>query len=90
MPARAPAGIIVLYPDRRELALARQGLEWLPDRAWVEGLAAAHRLRVIDLARDQRWSQASYRAPVHPTREGNALIAEIVAAEIRASRERSR
>ena len=81
------AGIVVLYPDRREFARARQGLEWLPERAWVESLAVANRLRMIDLAREPRWTEAMYRDAVHPTREGNALIAEIVAEVVRASLE---
>ena len=76
---QSTTGIIVFYPDRSELARARAGHEWLPDRSWVEGLASANRVRIIDLARDPRWIDSLYRDGVHPTSQGNAVIAAIIA-----------
>jgi hypothetical protein len=75
---RSPPGIVFLYPDRAQLALARRGLEWAPERARIEALAAARRFLVVDVARDGRWSEALYRDAVHPTPEGNAVLAAIL------------
>lgn len=80
---RSPAGIIVLYPDRAQLAAARQGVEWANDRPQLERLAAAHGLALIDVAQVAQWSEAMYRDSVHPTPEGNRILASALADAIR-------
>lgn len=75
---RSPAGIIFLYPDRNQLANARRGVEWISDRAQVESLAAAHQIKLVDIARFPQWTDALYKDGVHPTAEGNAVLAAIL------------
>lgn len=75
---RSPPGIIFLYPDRNQLANARRGVEWVPDRARVESLAAAHQIKLVDIARFPQWTDALYKDGVHPTAEGNAVLAAIL------------
>ncbi len=80
---KKPAGILFLYPDRRQLQGARQGLEWLVDRDKFELAAAAHGLVLIDIARYPQWTDAMYRDQVHPTAEGNAMLASILTQVLR-------
>lgn len=80
---RKPTGIIFLYPDRNQLEGARLGLEWLPDRARIERIAAAHGLTVIDVSSQPQWTDSMYRDDVHPTPAGNAALAAILAPVIR-------
>lgn len=79
---RQPPGIVFLYPDRNQLEGARLGLEWLSDRPQVNRIAAAHGLLVVDVASQPQWVDALYRDDVHPTREGNAVLADILARAI--------
>lgn len=78
-----PAGVIFLYPDRSQLEGAHLGLEWLPDRARIDRIAATHGLTVIDVSKQPQWTDAMYRDDVHPTRAGNAALARILAHAIR-------
>ncbi len=82
---RRPAGIIFLYPDRNQLANARRGVEWVPDRARVESLAAAHQIKLVDIARFPQWTDALYKDGVHPTAEGNGVLAAILGDAVHAS-----
>jgi hypothetical protein len=80
---RRPAGVIFLYPDLQQLEMARAGKEWLPDRAEVQRLAARHGVMLIDLAAMPQWKAGLYKDGVHPSVEGNAVMATILANEIR-------
>lgn len=80
---RTPAGIIFLYPDQEQLAAFRGGLEWLPDRALWQDLATKHHVVLIDIASYTQWTASLYRDGIHPTREGNAVLASILAESIR-------
>lgn len=80
---RQPAGIVFLYPDRQQLQGARQGLEWLTDRPQIERIAAAHHLVLIDVTRYPQWTDAMYRDQVHPTAQGNAVLANILTQALR-------
>jgi len=80
---RRPAGVIFLYPDLNQLEMARAGKEWLPDRAEVQRVAARHGVVLIDLAAMPQWKPALYKDGVHPSVEGNAVMATILASEIR-------
>lgn len=78
-----PAGLVFLYPDQRQLAAARRGEAWLPERAEVTRIAMAHGLALIDIADDARWTESMYRDGVHPTKEGNGVLASILEEAIR-------
>ncbi len=80
---RHPAGLIFLYPDRQQLEMARAGQEWLPDRLEVQRIAASHGVVLIDLAALPQWTVELYKDGVHPTREGNVVMANILAKELR-------
>ncbi|MDL2336854.1 MAG: SGNH/GDSL hydrolase family protein [Pseudomonadota bacterium] len=80
---RRPAGVIFLYPDQQQLATARSGLEWLADRPLLERLVAKHGLVLIDVASYPQWTAAMYKDGIHPTRDGNALLASILADAVR-------
>jgi len=80
---RRPAGVIFLYPDLSQLEMARVGKEWLPDRAEVQRVAARRGVVLIDLAAMPQWKAELYKDGVHPTREGNVVIATILANEVR-------
>ena len=81
-----PAGVIFLYPDRQQLQAARAGEEWLPDRAEVTRIAAKHGLVIIDLAATPQWTPDLYKDGVHPTVEGNGVLAGILNAAIQKQR----
>lgn len=78
-----PAGILFLYPDRQQLQGARQGLEWFVDRQRIEEIARSHGLVLIDISRYPQWTDAMYRDQVHPTSEGNAVLAGILRQALR-------
>lgn len=80
---RHPAGLIFLYPDQQQLAVARAGDEWLPDRAEVERVAAKHGVVLIDIATSPQWTVGMYKDGIHPTNEGNAVLASILASALR-------
>jgi hypothetical protein len=77
------AGILWLYPKAAELTEARQGKEWLPERPEIEQLANKYGLTVIDVAAKPEWNRSLYRDDgVHPTVEGNRVLATILSSEI--------
>ena len=80
---RRPAGVIFLYPDLNQLEMARAGKEWLPDRAEVQRIAARRGVVLIDLAAMPQWKASLYKDGLHPTREGNVVMATILSNEIR-------
>lgn len=75
---RRPAGMIFLYPDRAQLLQARAGEEWLEDRQFFQRMAEAHGVMLIDVTRFPQWNESFYKDPVHPTAEGNAVLAAIL------------
>lgn len=79
---RRPAGMVLLYPDQAQLALARAGREWMEDRARIEALATRHGLVLLDVAHSPRWTSALYKDGVHPTVEGNQVLAGLLADEL--------
>ena len=81
--ADQPAGIVLLYPDRNQLAGARLGLEWMPERPRIERMAHEHGLLVVDVSSQPEWTDALYRDDVHPTREGNVVLAGILVRAVR-------
>ena len=76
---RRPAGLIFLYPDQAQLAQARAGREWMGDRPRIENLAARHGAVLLDVAQSPRWTSALYKDGVHPTVEGNRILASLLA-----------
>ncbi len=80
---RPAAGVIFLYPDFQQLAAARVGVEWLPDRQRIEKLAMKNGIVLIDIAASPLWTAALYKDGIHPTKDGNAVLASILAAAVR-------
>jgi lysophospholipase L1-like esterase len=86
----SPANIIWLYPKEFEYLEAKNGKEWLSDRAEIDSIAAAAGVTVVDIANQPEWNETLYRADgVHPTVEGNAVLANILAAAFRNSLNKS-
>jgi hypothetical protein len=75
---RRLAGMIFMYPDRAQLLEARAGKEWLEDRQLLQSTAEAHGIMLIDVTRFPQWNESLYKDPVHPTAEGNAVLAAIL------------
>jgi hypothetical protein len=73
-----PRGIIFLYPEKDKFSLARDGQEWLPERAQIEALARRHKVLIIDIARQSEWKESLYRDPAHLTAEGNRVLGQIL------------
>ena len=80
---RLPAGVIFLYPDFEQLAAARRGVDWLPDRQRMEKLAAKNGIVLIDIAASPLWTAEMYKDGIHPTKDGNAVLASILADTVR-------
>jgi hypothetical protein len=80
---RRMPGIVLLYPTREQLDAARRGLEWLPERTDIERVAAAHGLLVVDLTRSPEWSARQYKDDIHPTPDGNLVLARILLSHVR-------
>jgi hypothetical protein len=76
---RRPAGVIFLYPDQAQLELARAGGDWMDDRQRIEQLAARYGLMLLDVAQSPRWTSAMYKDGIHPTVEGNRILAGLLA-----------
>ncbi|MCM2346185.1 MAG: hypothetical protein NDI95_05995 [Acidovorax soli] len=70
----------VLYPDRAELVNpALETEHFATGRAL---LAAAGAPNVVRVAGDSRWSSLYYKDAIHPTPEGNRVLAAILASQI--------
>jgi hypothetical protein len=79
---RRHPGVLVLYPTRAQVDAARRGIEWLPERADLEGVAARYGVLVKDLTRHPEWAVGLYRDEIHPTVAGNEVLARIVVADV--------
>jgi hypothetical protein len=75
--AKVP-GVLVLYPAESDLAEARRGKEWLPERPELERIAGKYGVRILDIAARKDWSMAQYRDGTHPTVDGNRVLARII------------
>jgi hypothetical protein len=83
---QAIPGVLLLYPRQAELALARQGLEWFPDRQPLERIASQYGLRVVDLTQQPGWDDSKYRGDgTHPSVEGNAFLGHLIATVVKSS-----
>lgn len=80
-----PAGVIYLFASETELAQARAGREWLPERTEVRRLAARHGIDVLDVAADPSWHAGLYRDGVHLTVEGTRVLAGLIGARVQAA-----
>jgi hypothetical protein len=79
-------GVLLLYPKQVELADARRGVDWLPERGEFERIASQYGLRVLDLAQDARWDEAKYRPDgTHPTIDANTVLAHVIAEAVNSS-----
>ena len=75
-------GLIFLYPTKKELRMFRQTGEWLPDRAAIAKICERNGLAVLDIAGDGGWNESLYRDGVHPTAQGNIVLAKILSSAI--------
>jgi len=83
--ARSNPGIILLYPNRAQLLTAHEGKEWLPERQELERLSGQYELTLLDLAKRPEWKESLYREDIHPTVEGNRVLAALLSAAIKDS-----
>jgi hypothetical protein len=81
----ATHGVLLLYPQQSDLAVARRGVEWLPERREFERIAGKYGLRVVDLAQQSGWDEAKYRDGTHPTAEANVFLAHVIAEAVKTS-----
>jgi hypothetical protein len=75
---RRTPGVLLLYPTLEQLSAARRGVEWLPERTDLERVAAAHGVWIVDLTRFPEWTDRLYKDGIHPTANGNAVLARIL------------
>jgi lysophospholipase L1-like esterase len=75
-------GLILLYPTEAELAAARTGKAWMPESTALEAIARSNGLGILDLAKVPEWKTSLYRDGIHPTIEGNRILAGILATAI--------
>jgi hypothetical protein len=80
-------GLIFLYPVRSQYLQAAKGEEWLPERAELFQIAAENGLQIIDIAIAPEWNETLYRNDgMHPSVQGNAVLAAILARAMLTSR----
>jgi hypothetical protein len=77
-------GLIFIYPTRKELLASRRG-EWLPERDTLNEICRKYGLVMLDVANSPQWNASLYRDGVHPTVEGNVVLAKIIASSIAAT-----
>ena len=81
-------GILFLYPTKNDYLSAKQGHEWLADRPELERIAQSNNLMIVDIARSDDWNAAMYRGDgVHPTAQGNAVLAHLLTTAILKARD---
>lgn len=67
--------VFVLYPDRDEFqSQALMQAHFAAGRA----LLAATRARTVQVAADRRWKTAYYKDGIHPTAQGNRVLAAVL------------
>ena len=80
---KSTPGLLFLYPQRSQFLAARSGNEWLPERKQIEQIARDSNLRIVDITRSPQWRTDLYRdGETHPTSEGDAVLAAILANSI--------
>lgn len=75
-------GILFIYPAKAEYEMATQHREWLSERPLLTALAAKYKLAVADLSANPAWNKTMYRDDVHPTEQGNVVIADMLSTAI--------
>lgn len=72
--------VIFMYPTRHDLS---PGSSWHMSVAAIHEICHTYVVRCLDLGRDKRWTDTLYRDDgVHPTVEGNKVLAEILASAL--------
>jgi hypothetical protein len=79
---RMHTGVLFLYPTQPQLRAARLGHEWLPEYPELERLSHKYGLKIINVSKYPEWTEAQHRDGVHPTVQGNAILAKILSAAI--------
>jgi len=71
-------GIILLYPTREEFLNNKIGHDYVSDRSELERIALMYHLALVDISKNPAWNEKLYRDGVHPTVEGNNVLANIL------------
>jgi hypothetical protein len=71
-------GMIFLYPEKKDLLMARHSTEWLPERKDLEAISRKYGLALVDVAQNSAWTDSLYRDGVHPSAWGNVVLAKII------------
>jgi len=71
-------GVLFLYPEKKDLLMARQATEWLPERRALETISSKYGLTLVDIAQNSAWTESLYRDGVHPSAAGNVVLAKII------------
>jgi hypothetical protein len=71
-------GMIFLYPEKRDLLVARHSTEWLPERKELQAISGKYGLTLVDVAQNSAWTDSLYRDAVHPSAWGNVVLAKII------------
>ena len=80
--AAAHPGFIFLYPTKKELRTFKETGEWLPERAMIEKICERNGLGLVDVAKEGTWNESLYRDGVHPTVQGNIVLAKILSSAV--------
>jgi lysophospholipase L1-like esterase len=78
--------VLFFYPGRDEYIALQKGVDYVPDRAALERIAARYGLRIVDMGKQAEWNLSMYREGTHPTEAGNRVMAEILASAVRDTR----
>lgn len=79
--AKTP-GILFLYPGKDEYIGSKNGTDYVPDRKELQRIAASYGLKIVDIAQRPEWNLSLYNGGVHPTVEGNNVLADILAKSV--------
>jgi lysophospholipase L1-like esterase len=76
--------ILLMYPIAAALIPGADQSRWTSDYPQVEAAARARGWKVVDVEKDPRWGLQRYRPDhVHPTAQGNTVLADIIADAVR-------
>lgn len=79
MAAKTSRVFIFLYPDEKSLSAKER---WRQIAAPIMDLCKAHQVTCIDIAQQPAWRANLYKEGIHPTIEGNKVLAQILADNI--------
>lgn len=69
--------VFVIYPNTNEL-LKRDWLGYEKLLEQMNSICSTKNIECIDLSKEQKWNESFYRDGIHPSVEGNQVLAEII------------